>query len=270
MNFESLFQLNPNVWPLAIMLFLRIVSVLFFLPIFGDANIPSRIRILLAMMMSICIWPVVEGHLHARSGFIQWSPIALGLATMREVFFGFAVGFASKILTFAASIAANIVGVNMGFQTATLFSPQSGTQESAFASLKIWLITVLILVFNIHHTFIQGIISSFITIPFAQEADPKALLSIILKTVTISFEVGIRIAGPLLLIQLASTLALGLLNRAIPQLNAFIISFPLSFILSMAVLFFSAGAFVRLMGEHAGIQEVAAFSNIKKAFEQRH
>ena len=269
MNYETLFQLDPKIWPFAVMLFLRIVSVLFFLPIFGDVNIPSRVRILLALMLSLCIWPAVEKDLHATPGIIQWSPVTLAIATIREVFFGFSIGFAAKILTFAASIGSNIVGVNMGFQTATLFSPQTGIQESPFSSLKVWLITILLLVFNIHHVFIQGIVASFHTIPFAMEADPQVLIGVIMKTVTSSFEIGIRIAGPLLLIQTSITIALGLLNRALPQLNAFVISFPVSFLVSMIVLFFSASAFVRLMGEHAGIEEIAAFSRVQKAFEPK-
>lgn len=270
MNFETLFQLDPKAWPYAILLFLRIVTILFFLPIFGDNNIPSRVRVLIALTMGFCIWPVVEKNLVSFSGFVQWSPLSLGFATLREVFFGFSIGFASKLLTFAASIASNIVGVNMGFQTATLFSPQTGTQESSFTSLKVWLITVLILAFNIHHIFIAGIVKSFTTIPFAPTADPNNLINIVMQTVTVSFEIGIRIAAPLILIQLLTMVALGLLNRALPQLNAFVISFPLSFLLSMAVLFFSASAFVRLMGEYGGIQEVSAYEKVHKAFNPRH
>ncbi|NBO37479.1 type III secretion protein [bacterium] len=270
MNFESLFQLDPQVWPFAVMMFLRIVSILFFMPIFGENTIPGRVRLLLGLTMSLCIWPLVEGHIHASPGFLQWSPLTLAIATLREVFFGFSVGFAAKTLIFAASIGSHIVGVNMGFQTATLFSPQLGNQESAFSSLKIWLVTILILVFNIHHVFIQGIVSSFTTIPLAAEADAKVLLNVIMQTITSSFAIGIRIAGPLLLIQTATTIALGLLNRALPQLNAFVISFPVSFLLSMIVLFFSTAAFVRLMGQQGGLQEVAAFARVQKAFDHKH
>lgn len=270
MNLESLIQLDPKVWPFAVMMFLRIVSVLFFMPIFGDSTIPGRLRLLLALAMSVCIWPIVEGKIHAAPGFIQWSPLALGLATLREVFFGFSVGFAAKTLIFAASIASHMVGVNMGFQTATLFTPQTGTQESAFSSLKIWLVTILILTFNIHHIFIQGIVNSFTNIPIAAEPNPSVLMAVIMQTITSSFEIGLRIAGPLLLIQTLTTLALGLLNRALPQLNAFIISFPVSFILSMIVLFFSTSAFVRLIGQHGSLIEVAAFNRVQKAFAPKN
>lgn len=266
MNFETLFQINPQQWPFAVMMFLRIVSVLFFMPIFGDSTIPGRVRLLFSLALSICIWPVVEGNIRATNGFIQWSPIALALATLREVFFGFSVGFAAKSLIFAASIASHLVGINMGFQTATLFTPQTGTQESAFSSLKIWLVTILILSFNIHHIFIQGIVASFATIPLAAEADAQVLMSVIMKTIVSSFDIGLRIAGPLLLIQTLTTLALGLLNRTLPQLNAFIISFPVSFLLSMVVLFFSTSAFVRMIGQQGGLLEIAAFSHVQKAF----
>lgn len=270
MNFESLLQLDPKVWPFAVMMFLRIVSVLFFMPIFGDSTIPGRLRLLLSLAMSVCIWPIVEGNIHATPGFIQWSPLTLGLATLREVFFGFAVGFAAKTLIFAASIASHMVGVNMGFQTATLFTPQTGTQESAFSSLKIWLVTILLLTFNIHHVFIQGIVNSFTNIPLAAQADPNVLMTVIMQTITSSFDIGLRIAGPLLLIQTLTTLALGLLNRALPQLNAFIISFPVSFLLSMIVLFFSSSAFVRLIGQQGSLIEVAAFNRVQKAFDPKH
>lgn len=163
-----------------------------------------------------------------------------------------------------------MVGVNMGFQTATLFTPQTGTQESAFSSLKIWLVTILLLTFNIHHVFIQGIVNSFTNIPLAAQADPNVLMTVIMQTITSSFDIGLRIAGPLLLIQTLTTLALGLLNRALPQLNAFIISFPVSFLLSMIVLFFSSSAFVRLIGQQGSLIEVAAFNRVQKAFDPKH
>lgn len=269
MNFESLFQLNPQVWPYAVMMFLRIVSVIFFMPIFGDSTIPGRVRLLLSLAMSICLWPVVEGEIHSTSGFIQWSPLTLGIATLREVFFGFSIGFAAKLLTFAASIASHIVGVNMGFQTATLFTAQTNTQESAFSSLKIWMVTILLLTFNIHHIFIRGIIESFSTVAIASNIDAQILINVIVQTIVSSFDIGLRIAGPLLLIQSLTTIALGLLNRALPQLNAFVISFPVSFVLSMVVLFFTASAFVRLIGQKGAQLEIAAFTNVQKAFEQK-
>jgi flagellar biosynthetic protein FliR len=269
MNFESLFQLDPKVWPYAVMMFLRIVSVLFFMPIFGDSTIPGRVRLLLSLAMSICLWPSVENQIHSAQGFIQWSPLTLGLATLREVFFGFSVGFTAKLLTFAASIASHIVGVNMGFQTATLFTAQTGTQESAFSSLKIWMITILILTFNIHHIFIQGIVQSFTQVAIASQIDAQVLINVTVQTIVSSFEIGLRIAGPLLLIQTLTTISLGLLNRTLPQLNAFVISFPVSFVLSMIVLFFSASAFVRLIGQRGAQLEVTAFNHIQKAFEQK-
>jgi flagellar biosynthetic protein FliR len=213
---------------------------------------------------------VVENNIKATHGFIQWSPLMLGLATLREVFFGYAVGFAAKLLIFAASIAANIVGVNMGFQTATLFTPQSGTQESAFSSLKIWLVTIILLTCNVHHLFLQGLVESFSTAPLASAVNAKELINVVMQTITSSFDIGLRIAGPLLLVQTTTTLALGLLNRALPQLNAFVISFPVSFLLSMAVLFFSASAFVRLIGQHGSRVELAAFNQIQKAFAPKN
>jgi flagellar biosynthesis protein FliR len=146
------------------------------------------------------------------------------------------------------SIASQLVGVNMGFQAATLFSPTSGMQESSYAVFKSWIMTLCILSFQLHHTYIQEIFSSFQSLPLGGSSSFGEIANSAASIVQSSFLLGIRLGAPLLLVQFLVTLGLGLVNRSVPQLNALVMQFPLSFVVSFFVLFFTSAAFVKLIG----------------------
>lgn len=239
MGFDSLFGFDSTLWGYAVIAFLRVATVLFFLPIFGGDGVPVRVRVLLALVMTIAVWPVasIEGQAFASNQNLDATSLAI--ITIREVFLGFTIGFSCRIVLFGTSIAANAIGVNMGFQTAATLSPIFDTQESVFAVFKNWFVVVLFLALNVHHKFIELLFESFRRVPIAENLRSALILENVVLAIQACFQIGIKIAAPFLVIQLFLTLALGLLSRLVPQLNAFIVSFPLSFLVSMVLLFLS-------------------------------
>jgi flagellar biosynthetic protein FliR len=266
MSFETLVQLDPAIWPLAIMAFLRVVTLFFMLPILGENVMPPQLRIAVAIVITFCLWPAIEAPIRQSGQVLQWSPVTLALATFREVVYGFAVAFSARLIIFAAEIGANMVGANMGFGTASIFSVAAGREENAFAAYQGWIALVLILGLNIHHVFIEGIGTSFRTIPIGPIADATTLARNAAAVTTSAFVLGIKLAAPLLIIQFLINITLGCLTRAVPQLNVFVLSFPLSFLLSMVVLFFGAGMYVRYMSFQGMQAEVTSFATMQKVF----
>ncbi len=259
MNFETLFGFDPQNWPLAILAFLRVLSVLVFLPIFGNSATPIRVRILLGMVFTFAVWPLIERDLSSQQLLGHTSPANAFLISIREVFFGFAVGFSAKLILYAANIAAGVVGVNMGFQAAALVSPLFGGSDSVLSNFKNWIMLMILLAFNMHHYFIELIFQSFQDVPLSPSANATMLVSNMVDVTQTSFEMGMRIAAPLLAIQIITTFALGLLGRAIPQLNVFIVNFPLSFLLSMVILFFAMSSLVAYVSQQ-GLQHETLFT----------
>jgi flagellar biosynthetic protein FliR len=266
MTLESLVQLDPSLWPLAIMAFLRIATVFFMLPILGENVVPPQLRIAISLVMALCLWPVIEAPIRQTGNVLQWSPIALAIATFREVVYGLAIAFSARLIIFAAEIGASLVGINMGFSTATIFSVASNREESPFAAYQGWIAIVLILGLNIHHVFIEGLATSFKTIPIGPIADGATLARSAATVVTSAFLLGIKLAAPLIVIQLLVNVTLGCLTRAVPQLNVFVLSFPLSFLVSMIVLFVGAGMYIRYMAGQGMGAEVGAFNMMQKVF----
>jgi flagellar biosynthesis protein FliR len=92
------------------------------------------------MVITFAAWPVASQQVGIMNSARLQGPTGLFLASLREVFFGFAIGFSTKLVLIAASIAANMIGLNMGFQTAATFSPIFNSQDSAFAVFKNWIV----------------------------------------------------------------------------------------------------------------------------------
>ena len=265
-SFENLLQIDPQLWPVAILAFLRCVSIFFFLPLFGDKGIPAQLRIALGFVMTLCLWGVIEKNTARANSFLQWNALGLAVVTLREVFFGFAVGFGARVLIFGAKISSEMMGLGMGFQTATLFSPDAHALEGPLTALRSWLVIVLLFIFGAHHHFLIALSRSFTEVPLASTPDAAAIAKLAMDAVRTSFVLGVQLAAPVLVIQFLVSFGMGLLNRVIPQLNAFILSFPLSFGLSLLVLFLSAATFVRFVGGPGVYADVKQLSAFQRAF----
>jgi flagellar biosynthetic protein FliR len=217
-------------------------------------------------LVTLCIWPAIEAPIRQTGNLLQWSPLTLAIATFREVLYGFGIAFSARMVIFAAEIGANTVGSNMGFGTASVFSIATNREESPFAAYQGWLALILILVLNVHHVFLEGLANSFHTIPIGPVADGAHLAQVAAGIVTSCFVLGIKLAAPLIIVQLLVNVALGCLARAVPQLNVFVLSFPLSFLLSMIVLFTGAGVYIRYLSGPGMQKEVAGYAAMQKVF----
>lgn len=266
MDILSIIQLDPKTWPLAVMTFLRITTLFFFLPIFGEQVVPTRLRIVLGLAFTFFIYPILSDKIHQKEMLLQWSGLTLAIATIREVIFGFAVGYSARLVIAAVSIASHAVGINMGFQVASMFSPGANDHESSFSVMQNWFVIILILTLNIHHIFLEGLVKSFIYIPIGPTPDPTSLAKVAINIAQEAFVLGLRLAAPLISVQILINLSLGLLNRALPSLNVFIISFPISFTVTMVILFISITSFLSLLGNYGMQKEVAWFESMRRVF----
>lgn len=269
MTFEEILQLNPNVWPFATVAFLRVLSIFIWLPILGEQEVPGRLRVLLALCFTIAIWPGVETSLGPTLSE-PWGIFRFTVVSFWEVFLGVAVGFAARSLIHAAVAGAELAGVNMGFQVGQMMAGSPGMGETVFSRLYSWIVLMLFLGLNIHHVFFQTIASSFTDIPVGRLPAAEGVLNMAIHVIKSIFELGLRLAAPLLVIQFLTSLALVAVARSVPQFNVFMVNFPVSFLLGMVIMFFGMSTMVAFLA-HDGMQvEIHNVRGMFRAFAPDH
>jgi flagellar biosynthetic protein FliR len=225
-----------QVWQGAL-IFGRIGAILLMLPGVGESYVPPRIRLALALVVSLALWPVVAGTLpplpDSLGGLAGW--------IIREVLVGLAIGALLRIFTAALATAGEIVSLQTALsfaQTANPLQAQPGTTISAFLML---MGTTLTFATDTHHLFIAGLVGSYRLIAPAQPLITGDFATLAIRTVSDAFLLGVQLAAPVVVFALIFNLASGLVGRVMPAFQVFFAAAPLNIILGLAVFTLSLG-----------------------------
>ena len=225
-----------QVWQGAL-IFARIGAVLLLLPGVGESYVPPRIRLSLALVVSLALWPVIAGVL---------PPLPESVGSMagwiiRDVVVGLMIGALLRSFTTALTTAGEIVSLQttLSFaQTANPLQAQPGTTISAFLML---LGTTLVFATDTHHLFIAGLVGSYELIAPARPLITGDFATLAIRTLGDSFMLGVQLSAPVIVFALIFNLASGLVGRVMPQFQVFFAAAPLSVILGLSVFALSLG-----------------------------
>ena len=228
--------------------FLRVGGMVFSLPILGDQPTPIPARVLLAAALTASI-----AHMIPAAPVISQNAEILLLAAMviKELVIGIAIGYLARVTFDGLLMAASITGYQMGFGTASLFLPDAGQQMDTFTSFHRVIMMTIFLMLNLHHLYIDALITTFNIIPLGKVSISLApLTSTIFQVSGSVFKVALQLGAPVLIALMFTQAALGLVARAVPQLNIFIISFPISFAVGLFVYIATLPFFPEWMNSH--------------------
>jgi len=219
------------------LIFARVGALLLTLPGIGESYVPPRIRLSLALLISLVLWPVVVGSLPGLPATIG------GMAgwVLREVAIGLMIGTMLRIFTSALATAGEIVSLQTTLSFAQTANPLSGQQNTTIASFLMLFGTVLVFATNTHHLFIAGLVGSYEIIAPAKPLIMADFTEMAVKTVGDSFLLGVQLAAPVIVFALIFNLASGLVARVMPAFQIFFAAAPLSVILGLSIFALSLG-----------------------------
>ena len=225
-----------QVWQGA-MIFARIGAVLLMLPGVGESYVPPRIRLSLALVVSLALWPVVSGNLPALpetlGGMAGW--------IIREVLVGLAIGAMLRIFLTALATAGEIVALQTTLAFAQTANPTQASPGSTISAFLMLLGTTLVFATNTHHLFIAGLVGSYELIAPARPLVTGDFATLAVRTLADAFALGVQLAAPVLVFAIIFNLASGLIGRVMPAFQVYFAAAPLSIILGLSVFALSLG-----------------------------
>ena len=219
------------------LIFARIGAMILTLPGIGETYVPPRIRLSLALVISLCLWPVIGGALPAL-------PDSLGATVgwvIREVITGLMIGAILRAFTSALSTAGEIVSLQTTLSFAQTANPLLGGQNTTIAAFLMLFGTVLVFATNTHHLFIAGLVGSYELIAPARPLIAADFAELAIRTVGDSFMLGVQLSAPVIVFALIFNLAAGLVGRVMPAFQIFFAAAPLSIILGLSIFALSLG-----------------------------
>jgi flagellar biosynthetic protein FliR len=206
----------------AVLIFVRVGAILLTAPLFSSGSIPVHVKVGLSFMLAVIVFPLVS----VNEGFTL-PLISLGVAMAGEVLIGVIIGFTARLLFAAVQLAGQLVGFQMGFGIVNVIDPQTSAQVSIIAQFENIITLLTFLALNAHHWFIMAIAKSFEVVPLLTFSFTNSLMEALVQLSCDMFVVAAKVAAPIIAILLFTSVALGLLARTVPQMNIFIVGFPL-------------------------------------------
>lgn len=222
---------------------IRISAFVVSWPVFSVYSVPHHLKILFAVMVAMVLFPVIN-----RTGLSdQALSQELLLLVLKEAFIGLCLGFITRLFFFAVSVGGNLVSTSMGLANGQIFNPALGSQSTTVEQFHVTLATLLFLALNGHHFFLTGLAQSFEALPLSFSGTEFALVNkmkdsgLILQSVTIA---GIKIAAPVMVAIFFMNVVMGIVGRAVPQINVLVTSLPVNILAGTVVMIVAIPALV--------------------------
>ena len=211
-------------WPM-----LRISALLVTAPLFSLDALTLPIRIMLALVVTILIyplvnWPVIDPV--TANGILQ---------IVNQLFIGAMMGLMLQVATGALTVAGQTISSSMGLSMATLIDPNVGNVP-VIAQFIVIASTLVFLGVGGHISMISMVLDSFTAVPIGQSILGQVAFGTVVAWSSMIFLGGVLIALPVMVSLLFINIGMGVITRAAPSLNIFSVGLPASIIAGFFVL----------------------------------
>ena len=220
------------------LVFTRVGALVMLLPGIGEAAVPPRIRLALALVLAMVMYPVVRANL---------PPVPDTLATLVghmgiELAVGLGLGALLRMFLGALAVAGEIVSLQTTLSFAQTTNPLQAQPTASVSAFLGLLGVTLVFVTDLHQLFIAAIAHSYALFPAGQRLRIDDFAGLAIQTFAETFTLGLQLSAPVMVFALVFNVALGLVARIMPQFQVFFAAQPLSLLLGLSVFALSVGA----------------------------
>jgi len=225
----SINPLSPEVMPIIGLLVMRIGALVLIAPVFSARTIPVMFRT--ALLVCLVALTLPAAYTHAVQP-VRFSPEAI----VSESLLGVSLGFGAALVIAAAEVAGELIGTQSGLSGATTLDPLTQFSSPVLGQFVALLATTILFTIDGHVAILEALWNS------VRIAPPGAALQLVAGTrelIGLSADVfvqGLRFAAPVTAAVLISNVAMGILARATPQMNMFIVAYPLQIAVGLVTL----------------------------------
>lgn len=233
----------------ALLVFTRVSLIIIMLPVLGQNMVPAQTKIGLAALLSLVIYPLVAHTVPV----LPASVIGLASVAIKEILIAGMLALLAQLIFAAAQLAGQVMSYQMGLAVANMFDPITSSQGAITGQLATTVAMLIWLAVGAHHIFLFAIADSFSLLPIGASWSFHGWEALN-DAAAAMFVTALRLVAPVLLLMLFLNVALGLVSRAVPQIQVFFVSFPLTVGLGLLAFALSLPAFaVLIKNEFAGL-----------------
>lgn len=235
-------ELYPHL-SILLLILVRVSTFFISLPLFSYRTIPPQVKIIIALALSWMMYYTFNVEPFEING--QYI-----LLILKEAVVGLMLGLTAAMILSAIQIAGGFIDFQIGFAMANIIDPQTGAQAPLMGQFLNFLALLVMLAINGHHLLLDGIFYSYQFMPIDQlfpKFGSENTVEFIMKLFGSVFVVAFQLSAPIVATLFLVTLALGITGKTVPQMNIFVIGFPIKIAIGFFVLMITMGVMIEVM-----------------------
>ena len=217
---------------------LRLLALFTTAPVFGHGAVAVRIRTAFALVVAWSLAPALA--IEPAAGALGWAGLVLG-----ELLVGLTLGFAVRLVFAAFDLFGEFVSIQGGLGAASVVDPSSGASSLALASAFQAFMLLVFVAIDGHHDVLRAAALSYEVLPVGAGGPASLAFLDVVRLASGIFEIAVRLAAPVTVAMMLSNVAMGILGRAIPQLNLMMLQLPAHVVMTLGLLMLGAGSLIR-------------------------
>ncbi len=217
---------------LLILVFARLGGAIMVLPGLGEVTIPPRLRLGLALTLSVIMLPLVGDVLPPPPSHLA----GLAMVLLQELLVGIAIGAFGRLLITGLQVGGTFIAYNTGLGSAQLFDPNAQQQGAITGAFMTTVGVTLLFTSNMHHLMLSALADSYVVFEPGNPFPAGDFALVAARLVSDSFQLGLRIALPVVIVSILIYLSMGLMARLMPQVQVFFIALPVQMLVGFLVL----------------------------------
>ena len=218
-------SLLPALAAAFMLVFARIGAMVMLLPGLGETNIPVRIKLAIALLLTLIILPLHRAAYHVD---IEASMMPLLVLMVHEIVIGVVLGATARVTLSALQVAGSVIAQQMGLGFVTAVDPTQGQQGLLIGNFLTLLGITLLFATDSHYLVIAALNDSYAIFSPGEMMPSGDVAALATRAFAAAFKIGMQLAAPFLVFGLVFNIGLGVLARLMPQMQVYFVGVPLS------------------------------------------
>ena len=224
-------SLLPALAATFMLVFARIGAMVMLLPGFGETNIPTRIKLSIALLLTLIILP-----LHRQAYQVDMHSLTPLLVLMlHEIVIGVVLGATARVTLSALQVAGSVIAQHLGLGFVTAIDPTQGQQGLLIGNFLTILGLTLLFATDSHHLVIAALNESYRIFAPGELMSSGDVASLATRAFAAAFKIGMQLSAPFLVFGLVFNIGLGVLARLMPQMQVYFVGVPLSILVGFLI-----------------------------------
>ena len=168
-------------------------------------------------------------------------PLELAIVIMGEIIFGAFLGLVIRAMYTAVQTAGTVISFISGMANTMVYDPVVEQQSAIIAGFMGTLATLLVFVTNLHHLLFEAMVESYVLFKPGMNFNFGDMAQLIARKVAQTFNLGVQLSAPFLVVSIGYYMGLGVLTRLSPQIPIFFVAMPLQLVISTIVFALAIG-----------------------------